>query len=105
MSSKQFVYVFVHGGLVSGVTDENGLPLEEAVIVDYDNLEEGPECIICFEHIPEPESKCMNCLYDPQADHDGMEAIAAHKRIQARALNKMIADAPVLRVNPNTKQF
>jgi hypothetical protein len=85
MSGKRYIYVFVRGGLVQSVTHDNGYPVEEAIIVDYDNLEEGPECIICFNPIPEPESICQNCTYDPSKDTDGAEAIRAHKVLQERA--------------------
>jgi hypothetical protein len=59
--NKKGIFVFVSGGLVNCVLDENGEPIEWHNI-DFDNAE-GGGCPVCGEELQNFD-KCDSCGFD-----------------------------------------
>lgn len=60
--------VIVRGGLVEDVVKEDGSPLENFVVIDHDNREQG-HCPVCEERMEYTDLSCPYCGYNEDEDN------------------------------------
>ena len=85
MTKKQIppLYVFVHGGTVTQVTDAKGQITAAARIIDYDNEENG-QCPVCLGEVSGQDMEtaghfaCTACGYDEEKDNALECSVAWH---------------------------